>query len=215
LDAALREEMRGEIRRLVKDLGLTAVYVTHDQTEALTMSDWVAVMAGGQLLQEGTPEQIYFDPQNPVIAGFVGKINLLEGKVLEEGGEKLFAAVRTGIGVLRCRGTSGEVKGGAVLVAWRPETIECHRERENRTNVVEGAVTSMSFLGDSVIYVVKTGSAQVVCKSGPLNRFRLGEKIFVRFPPECGNIIPKSEGGHERNDETSSPVSLSGMRLRQ
>lgn len=194
LDAALREEMRGEIRRLVKDLGLTALYVTHDQTEALTMSDRVGVMVSGQILQEGGPEDIYFEPKDPFIASFVGKINLVEGKVLEEAGVDSLAVVRTALGELRCRPSSGSCKGEAVVIAWRPEIIECHRENLNSSNMVQGTVESTSFLGDSIFYAVRSGDTQIVCKSAALNRFRVGEKVYIRFPPEYGNIIPKGTG---------------------
>jgi iron(III) transport system ATP-binding protein len=190
LDAALREEMRIEIRRLVKELGLTALYVTHDQTEALTMSDRIGVMASGQILQEGVPENIYFEPKDPFIAFFVGKINLFEGKVLGRLEEESLSLVQTALGELRCR-PSPDVGSDEVFVAWRPEVIECHPKHPNAANIVEGTVESMSFLGDSIIVVVKSGDTHIACKSDSLKRFQIGEKLFVRFPPERGSIIRK------------------------
>jgi iron(III) transport system ATP-binding protein len=191
LDAALREEMRIEIRRLVKELGLTALYVTHDQTEALTMSDRVGVMASGQILQEGAPESIYFHPKDPFIAFFVGKINLLEGKVLRHIEEESVSIVLTALGELRCRPSSDVGGEDQVFIAWRPEILECHRTHPTGVNVVEGKVESISFLGDSIMVTVKSGNTEITCKSDSLKRFQIGEKLHVRFPPENGSIILK------------------------
>ncbi len=199
LDAALREEMRGEIRSLVKTLSLTALYVTHDQVEALTMSDRVGVMVDGQILQEGTPEDIYLNPRDPRIASFVGKINLLEGEILEEGREDSLAVIGTTLGQLRCRPFSGTRKGDGVFIAWRPEVIEYYRERLDSSNVIEGTVDSMSFLGDSVVCVVRSANIQIQGKFGPFRRFRVGEKVYVRLPPEYGNIIPKGRSNLHEN----------------
>lgn len=199
LDAALREEMRGEIRSLVKRLNLTALYVTHDQVEALTMSDRVGVMVDGQILQEGTPEDIYLNPRDPHIASFVGKINLLEGEILEEGREDSLAVIGTSLGQLRCRPFSGTCKGDSVFIAWRPEVIEYYREPLDSSNVIEGTVDSTSFLGDSVVCVVRSANIQILGKFGPFSRFRVGEKVYVRLPPEYGNIIPKGRSNLHEN----------------
>jgi iron(III) transport system ATP-binding protein len=198
LDAALREEMRVEIRRLAKDLGLTALYVTHDQIEALTMSDRLAVMAAGQILQEGAPEEIYFDPQDPFIAQFVGKINLLEGKVVEVSAEDSFATVETALGKFRCRGSAKISQGSDVFIAWRPEVIECHEKSPDCSNIVEGTVASMSFLGDSMLYVLSCGDTEITCKFASLKRLRTGEKLSLHLPPEHGSVIPRGKNGGAR-----------------
>src|SRR5262249_30250754 len=121
LDAKLREQMRVELKRLQKNLGITTVYVTHDQSEALAMSDEIAVFSAGKIVQRGTPQDIYRRPANQFVADFVGSANFLNGVVREVSGTEGSGAVETTHGIFRCTFTRGVVFGQKVLVAARPE----------------------------------------------------------------------------------------------
>src|SRR5215831_16900904 len=121
LDAKLREEMRSEIRDIQRRLGITTVFVTHDQVEALSMCDRVAVMEGGRLIQFGTPFEIYERPRHPFIADFVGRTNKLAGTVTEAG--------LVAVGPLSLRASETPPKGSAVIVMIRPHRIELRVKR--------------------------------------------------------------------------------------
>src|SRR3954464_2359900 len=122
LDAKLREDMRFELKRLQRELGLTAVYVTHDQVEALAMSNRVAVMRDGNLEQIGTPREVYEKPSSRFVADFIGTSNFLDGSV--EGREGGAYTVRTAEGLLRVPSDDEFAVGAEVVVAARPEHIE-------------------------------------------------------------------------------------------
>jgi iron(III) transport system ATP-binding protein len=149
LDAALREEMRGELRRLQQEIGVTTVYVTHDQSEALAMSDLIAVMDRGRIVQLDTPQAIYFSPASEFVARFIGAANLLPG-VAEA------AVAAGGIGVVRLAGaaviratfSSSVAQGAAVQVALRPESVSISgAPLTNGANVLPAELRAVSFLG--------------------------------------------------------------------
>src|SRR5579863_2603552 len=124
LDAKLREEMRLEIRQVVERLGVTTLFVTHEQIEALTMSDVMAVMNDGRIIQEGAPAEIYAKPKGAFVADFIGRSNFLKGTVVSvEGGDAPLAQIETPIGPIACRVASGTRAGDAVTVAVRPENV--------------------------------------------------------------------------------------------
>jgi iron(III) transport system ATP-binding protein len=154
LDTQLRLEMRQEIRRLCKDSGLTAIYVTHDQTEALSVADRLAVMNEGALLQAGTPQEIYRDPHTAFVAGFMGETNLIEGKV--EGGTSRdhLWSVATSAGRFWGRHTESNwmpQPGDTVTISIRPEAWTLVPFREIR-NCVHGRIMRATYLGDSAQY---------------------------------------------------------------
>jgi ABC-type Fe3+/spermidine/putrescine transport system ATPase subunit len=120
LDARLRQHMRGELRGLVKSTGVTALYVTHDQTEALSMADRIAVMNAGQIVQVGTPEELYERPATHFVADFLGEANFLPGKVLSAADG--LAAIETPAGIVQSRGAAPAV-GASVTCCIRPEWI--------------------------------------------------------------------------------------------
>src|SRR5262249_1949155 len=145
LDAKLREEMRVELRQLVKRLNITTLYVTHDQVEALSMSDRVAVMANGQIVQEGPPRAIYTHPRQAFVANFVGRINFLEARVLASGDSRV-VMLETCVGELRCAAPDDLGEATRVLAAVRPESIRVSTAPLDRTagvNVVEGTISAV------------------------------------------------------------------------
>jgi len=162
LDAKLRVEMRHEIRRIVKENGLTAIYVTHDQEEALSMADRLAVMEKGAIAQIGTPEEIYRHPWNAHVAGFIGETNFLVGKVVEAGPEGI--VVETAAGRLRGRATvpgwSPKV-GEAVKLSIRPEAWRLGQAADN---AIAGRIVERTYVGQRIQYSVETvsGPQQVV-----------------------------------------------------
>ena len=163
LDAQLRVEMRREIRRIVKENGLTGIYVTHDQEEALAMADRMAVLSGGKIAQVGTPEEIYRTPVNAYVAGFIGETNLIEGEVMEihEGFCSVKANGAVLVGKITVPGWQAKA-GEAATVSIRPEAWRLHKS--GGENEISGTITARSYLGQRIEYLVETpvGRQQVV-----------------------------------------------------
>ncbi|MGD7652759.1 MAG: ABC transporter ATP-binding protein [Verrucomicrobiales bacterium] len=163
LDAQLRVEMRREIRRIVKENGLTGIYVTHDQEEALAMADRMAILKLGTIGQIGTPEEIYRHPRSSYVAGFIGETNLIEGKVLEV--RDRYALTQTPAGAIVGRLTDPDFTpagGDLVQLSIRPEAWRLHKESGD--NPVTGKITERSYLGQRIQYWIETpaGRQQVV-----------------------------------------------------
>jgi len=163
LDAQLRIEMRHEIRCIVKDNGLTGIYVTHDQEEALAMADRMAVLSLGKVVQIGTPEEIYRDPQSAHVAHFIGETNLIGG-VVSEVCERM-AWVETAAGGIVGRLTDPAwtpVAGDSVRVSIRPEAWQLHQDEGD--NRVAGTISERTYLGQRIQYWIETavGRQQVV-----------------------------------------------------
>ena len=183
LDAVLRDEMRVEIKEICKELEISVLYVTHDQVEALAMSDRILVMRGGQVLQEGTPAEIYHRPQNQFIASFIGAANLLEGKVQALRGNH--AEVETAHGKIDCVLSKGLTSGDKVLVSVRPEELIVLREPPTeRTNLLAGKVASLSFLGESLDCRVQVNGQKIRCKLRSDVDFCEGDDVYIRLPAE-------------------------------
>ena len=150
LDLKLRQEMQGELKNLQQNLGVSFVFVTHDQEEALTMSDRLAVMNDGKLLQVGTPEEIYEHPANRFVADFIGQTNLLEGRVLDS--ETVCLANGAHV-----TGISNHPMGTEVAVSLRPERAHLgpRDETQSRQAAVDGVVESVTYLGNARVYRVR------------------------------------------------------------
>jgi len=163
LDARLRVEMRGEIRRIVKDNGLTGIYVTHDQEEALAMADRMAVLSRGQVSQIGSPGEIYRNPRSAEVARFIGATNLVPGVLLESRGT--LARVRTAAGTLDGRISDAHwspAPGNEVCLSIRPEAWCLHQE--SIENTISGTIRDRAYLGQRIQYDIDTaaGLQQVV-----------------------------------------------------
>jgi len=150
LDAKLREEMRVELRQLIKSIGMTTIFVTHEQIEALTLSDVIAVMNNGKIVQEGTPLDIYQRPTNPFVANFIGQSNLLQGTVVSATAGQHQVRVQTPFGTLACQATQDVETGAKVVVSLRPEHVETEKDAENQANVLQGTLVSASFIGNAM-----------------------------------------------------------------
>ena len=183
LDAKLRQRMRFELKRLQRELGITTVYVTHDQSEALALSHKIAVMNEGRIQQIGTPREIYERPNCPFVADFVGMTNFLEGSVLGADAAEGQFRVRTEIGDITASAGEALRSGDAVLLSVRPEDVELAEARPDRPNVWQGTVDQKVFLGECVDFQVKLGNRVLFSRRHPSLRTPIGHSIFVQFDP--------------------------------
>ncbi len=178
LDARLREDMRHEIKALVKRLGTTTLYVTHDQLEALSMSDTVALLRDGEVIQEGAPRDVYLNPADAFAANFLGRTNLLHG-TLSKG------RVETRWGSLVCEIPAWAYEGEPISVGFRPESVMLSRSQPpQRDNVLHGTIATATFAGDSLEYLVDLNGQVVRVKGQPHDPIAEGEPVFVHVPSE-------------------------------
>jgi iron(III) transport system ATP-binding protein len=188
LDAKLREEMRLELREMVERLKVTTLFVTHEQIEALTMSDVIAVMKDGRIVQEGSPTEIYSEPKAAFVADFIGKSNFVAGRVLDLAGAAghAIATVETPLGVLRCRTEEGVAAGMNVTIAVRPENVipTSGAGMEADGNIVAGTVDALVYLGNMVDCVVRVSDQRLRVQMHPSAVFVRGEGIRLRLPAE-------------------------------
>jgi iron(III) transport system ATP-binding protein len=175
LDAKLRLEMRTEIRRACKESGLTAIYVTHDQKEALSISDRMAILESGRIAQVGTPEQVYRRPRTQVVADFIGESNFLNGKILSTDGA--IGTVETPVGIFS--GTFGDPdwkppKDAAAVLCIRPESWALREEAAPR-NSIPGEIRDSVYLGEVAQY-------RFVAAGADLKVFELNPHLAFREP---------------------------------
>jgi spermidine/putrescine ABC transporter ATP-binding subunit len=197
LDLKLRREMQEELKRIQRDVGITFIYVTHDQEEAMSMSDRVGVMSDGTIQQIGTPTEVYEHPVNAFVAGFVGVSNFLEGSV--EGREDAGFLVRVpGCERLLIAGDLALEKGEGVLIAVRPEKISMSNTRDGAIfggNMMRGAIADVSYAGAFTRYGVKVGDQQISVmeqNEDPGPRVRLGEEVWLSWRVEQSTLLPGS-----------------------
>ena len=190
LDAKLRERMRVEIKELVHRLGITTFYVTHDQLEALAMSDVVNIMSEGKLIQSASAKEIYVSPKNRFVASFIGSTNQLEGTVEKGGGSGTYAKVKTELGTFSGLLHKNIEDSDRVLILMRPEDIELFNERPREDmNVLEGVVATVLFLGDSIDCRVSSKSTLLHLKLPKSTQVKERDRVFLRFPPEACLVI--------------------------
>ncbi|MFA5914589.1 MAG: ABC transporter ATP-binding protein [Burkholderiales bacterium] len=184
LDAKLREETRKELRAFLGKLQITAVYVTHDRVEALALSDSIAVMRAGQIVEIGTPKKIYFDADHRFVADFIGRANLVKATVrADEGGHTI---VDSGLGRIVCQHRDIPVGSEATLCI-RPEFIRIARgEAEAASNLVNGRIESLVFVGDAYEAEIRVGAEQLLAKIDPDANLNEGEAVsFALDPAHC------------------------------
>ena len=170
LDAKLRESMRFEILALQKELGITVVYVTHDQGEAMAMSDRIVVMSRGVVQQIGAPHEIYTNPANKMVADFIGLVNFLPGEITD--GRVHIAGMATSL-------PNNSSLTGEVTIAVRPENITLSVDK----GTMQGVLTHRVYLGDAVDYRVQVGNemVRVIVKGADLMKFKDGETVYLDF----------------------------------
>lgn len=189
LDAKLRLEMRLEIRSICKQAGLTALYVTHDQKEALSVADRLAVMRDGRIVQTGTPEEVYRMPTDRFVAGFIGEGNFIEGQVeaVGSGGVR----VATALGSLLAKQTVSLAAGDRVSLCLRPESVRFDVPSAETPNVLRGRFLESVYLGEMAQHVIElpqAGGGGLAFKASELNplagRDRSGAPAAFWVPPE-------------------------------
>jgi ABC-type Fe3+/spermidine/putrescine transport system ATPase subunit len=197
LDAKVRTEIRYEIRRMAKDLKLTGIHVTHDQSEAMAISDRIAVMRKGRILQIGTPQELYMKPESIFVAHFIGESNFLEGYVTRKtSDETIEIELREGTKVEALGG--GFVEGSQVVLSMRPETLIVERGLQDGANVLTGTVERITFEGSSVRYEIRLPNEAVLIAVKPTlsdSMFKVGEVVKVFLPVEYTRVFAYPEAG--------------------
>jgi spermidine/putrescine transport system ATP-binding protein len=191
LDLKLRQAMQIELKQLQAQVGITFIYVTHDQEEALTMSDRIAVMGSGRLLQLGTPDEVYDRPRTRFVADFIGDTNLLDATVVDA------EHVRLADGSV-IRVVSGRDAGATVTIAIRPEKLGLRlhdAERDARLDAIHGNVTRVTFMGNAIVYEVVAdgdGSLRMTVRQGNtpgIEHYGHGERVRVRWAPDSAAVL--------------------------
>ncbi|MBI4526261.1 MAG: ABC transporter ATP-binding protein [Deltaproteobacteria bacterium] len=190
LDAKLREEMRLELREIVRRLKISTLYVTHDQEEALVLSDHIAVMSEGQILQQGSPRDIYLNPQHPFVANFVGSANFIDGAIDEAKNGHYGFAVGTALGPISCPLPSDVKIGERVSVVFRPEDVLIHIDAErSRTNMFPGVLERVIFVGKRTHCEIRSGSLLLHSEASARTEMQQGSRVVVEIPPEYVRIL--------------------------
>jgi iron(III) transport system ATP-binding protein len=198
LDASLRDEMRNEVRRIHDETGLTTVHVTHDQSEALVLADRIVVMSDGKIQQVGTSEEIYEKPATEFVARFIGRCNVLPGKLLSLGkvevGNLSIVAQDLAVGVH---------PGDEVALSIRPhsirmDAIDCYSER-SYANCFDAQVEQHDYFGEFREYKVRLATSEIcpteICLSvvtSPTIRYQVGDLVAIHIPPEYCRVVPHS-----------------------
>ncbi|MCZ6637849.1 MAG: ABC transporter ATP-binding protein [Alphaproteobacteria bacterium] len=191
LDAQLREQMRSELKRLQRETGVTFIYVTHDQSEALAISDRIAVMHNGLIAQIGTPQDIYERPVSEFVANFIGRSNLIRGDLDITVAAGSQANVETVIGGLDCTFPTAAKPRRGIAIVIRPEHIDVAASDDGAAaamaeiNRFPGVVTNEIYLGEINEYAIDVGNGQeIVVRIPPSGNIRMGAEVVLRLPPE-------------------------------
>lgn len=200
LDAKLREEMRHELKTLVRRLGITTLYVTHDQLEALSMSDRVALMHAGVIEQVGKPRDVYQTPSSSFAARFLGRTNVLDGVATPHG-------VRTEWGVFTCAVPEWATEGMKVALGFRPESAVLWATAPARgDNLVAGTVTGHTFNGENVEYQIELGGKSVNVRGDPFAMLADGGRAYLAIPPERCFVLALSEQHRTTRPAADAPA---------
>ncbi|OKH25087.1 ABC transporter ATP-binding protein [Chroogloeocystis siderophila] len=193
LDASLRDEMRNEIRNLHDQLGLTTVYVTHDQGEALVLADRIVVMYEGTIQQVGTPEEIYESPATEFVARFIGRCNVLPGTLLASGQVDV-----GGVFITAKNNAPGVYPGDAVALSVRPhsiimDSVYCPTDNPEM-NCFSAWVEHHNYYGEFRDYTVRLDNSDIVLSvvTSPHVRHQIGEQMYLAIPAECCRVVPQS-----------------------
>jgi iron(III) transport system ATP-binding protein len=184
LDARLREQMRVELRKITKSIGVTTLYVTHDQAEALSLGDKVCVMNHGEILQIARPNEVYARPVNLFVAQFVGEMNFVKAEVIDSG------EVGCSLGKLPVSIPNGVSKGSSITLAIRPEHVKVLPMSNNAANRIPGKITSKNYLGDSALLEVEVNGTTLLAKLDGDTELSMGDPAAVEFPAHRWHVFP-------------------------
>ncbi len=184
LDARLREQMRVELKKITKSIGVTTLYVTHDQAEALSLGDKVCVMNLGEILQMANPHDIYARPANLFVAQFVGEMNFVKGTVLGPG------QVESPLGDVQVSVPNGVSSGAAVTLAIRPEHVAVQSASNQNAGPIKGKITTKNYLGDAALLEVEANGVTLLAKLAGDSELKVGESAAVNLPAHRWHVFP-------------------------
>jgi ABC-type Fe3+/spermidine/putrescine transport system ATPase subunit len=189
LDAKLREQMRVEIRALQKKLGLTVLYVTHDQAEAMTLSDRIAVINRGRFEQVGSPAEVYENPATQFVAEFLGRTVCFEGRVETNGSGRWIQLKGAGARIALAGGVAASIEdSSAVRITLRPEDIEIFPGGELQTNQIPAKIEQVAYLGERFEYQIQASGVSFVLSAAKKQRYSAGEAVRLAIDPERVNF---------------------------
>ena len=188
LDAKLREETRKELKAFLGKLNITALYVTHDRVEALALSDLIAVMRAGRLVETGTPQKIYFDADTQFVADFIGRANLVKARVRAQEAERTL--VDCPLGAIACQRRDLPV-GAEVTLCIRPEFIHVAPGGGAGENVVNGRIESQTFVGETYESEIRAGGEVLLARIAPDARLAPGDAVHFRLDPAHGLLVAR------------------------
>jgi len=201
LDLKVRTALRYELRRLVKDLRLTAIHVTHDQEEALSISDRIVVMKAGRIVEVGTPEQLYLRPKRIFTAKFLGEANFITGEVMEERGGDVRVSVGGSKLAARAKGDEGFNVGDKCVLAIRPEFVFLS-PKPRETNSWACDIVTASFVGDTMRYELRAENGVTLLVKAPIKSYEsgytAGDKVYATLPDENLLMYRQPEEGLEK-----------------
>jgi len=190
LDAKLREETRKELRSFLTELQITAVYVTHDRVEALSLSDAIAVMRDGRIVEIGTPKKIYFNSDHRFVADFIGRANLIEGRVATQ--EDAYTIINCGMGSVACQKKTDASAGDDVTLCIRPEFIKVMgKESGDGRNIFRGYVESLVFVGEVYEAEIRIGETRLLTRIEPTVSVREGDELALSLDPNHCLLVSK------------------------
>jgi iron(III) transport system ATP-binding protein len=185
LDAALREQMRAELRPLFADLGLTVLYVTHVQAEALSVATRIGVMANGELIQIGAPEDVYERPARQMVMAFLGGSNFVPGEVTGRG------EAQTPLGAVQAAALQDYPVGSTVVLGLRPEDVVLVQQAPtNGAHVLPGTVTKRLFVGEAVLLEILVHGIVLQARTSRHTRAAVGDSVGVALPPDQWKVMP-------------------------
>jgi putative spermidine/putrescine transport system ATP-binding protein/spermidine/putrescine transport system ATP-binding protein len=199
LDENLREEMRVEVGNLHEMLGITSIFVTHDQREALVMSDSIVVMNEGQKQQEGPPEEVYNSPISHFVADFIGHSNFFSGVITALEGERIAIKLDDGAELMALQPGNWH-EDQRIEVVIRAQKFDLlpinHQEREAEANYFDGRIKARSYMGGEVRYFAETKTGTVVHIIGGIRSelFRRGDEVMIEFSPKDCHLLPRDNG---------------------
>jgi iron(III) transport system ATP-binding protein len=193
LDAKLREQMRIELKALQKRIGVTTIYVTHDQEEALVLSDRIAVMNAGKIEQLAGPSEVYARPQTKFVVDFIGKVNYLPCMIAEVSGDRCVVGVTdSSEATIACRLKEGMKKGDSVVATIRPQDITVHQDTaRSGGNVLTCRVKTAAYYGDRMEYQVLVGTQTIGVSSSLAQRLAPGDTAFLELDPDAVMLWPE------------------------
>ena len=189
LDAKLRDEMRQEIKEMVARLGITTLYVTHDQVEALAMSDQIAVMYEGIVVQEGPPQEVYLRPTSAFTANFVGKTNVITGEVSTKD-----QTITTPHSLFKVPLPKWAKDTESAVVAFRPEAVSLSLSKGKvPDNTIRSKVYTTSFVGEVLEYVLEAGDNRFRVKGDPFTPYSIGQEVDIHLPADRILVMPSDD----------------------